>query len=433
MFKNKNTKNEKYRSSVSKFAIAMALSLPFAGVVANTSEVVVYAENSSGYAITKGGVTGTVVNVRTSPSTDATIHMKLEMGSEVNVIAQDGDFYRILVDGNPDLYIASEFIMLKTGMITLTGNNVNIRSGSSTEHKALTRATTGESFKTSGLEGDFHVIEYTHDGGKFAYIHKDFVSEVAYHNESIVEEKAAENVVITETTGTNVISTNQDSMSETQIVFNEQNEATKMTQYAVTTTEGLRLRKEPSLDAEIITNLPIGFAMSLTGENEEWLKVVANGIEGYIASEFASIQIEQHVYADVTDVDISKAKAIVEYGMKFLGTPYLYAGNDLEVGVDCSGFVNAVMTANDVKVSRNSTTLFYDGVEIGKSQLQMGDMVFFTTDHSGSKNNIAHVGIYIGNDEFIHSSSSERTWGVTISSLNEEYYINNYVSACRVL
>lgn len=413
---------------VSQIILAGIMSMPITYAIFDSVQVNVYAD--SGYAITKGGITGTRVNVRTAANTNSQIHSTLEMGSEINVIGQEGDFYRILVDGNPDLYVTKEFVMLRTGMITTTADNVNIRTGSSTGHAAITRATMGESFITSGQDGDFYVIEHDNDEGKFAYIHKDFVSEVKYHNSSIKEETTLPTIVISN--DENVISTAQDNMGSNVVIY-EHNKSSEELQYVVTTTDGLRLRTAPSLESDVLTYLPNGLTMALIGENEEWLKVLVNGTEGYISAEFASIKIESHIYADVTDVDVVKAKAIVEYGKKFLGTPYLYAGSDLENGVDCSGFVNAVLTDNGVAVSRNSTTLFYDGVEIGKSDLQMGDLVFFTTDHTGSKSSIAHVGIYIGNGEFIHSSSSEKNWGVTISSLNETYYINNYVSACRVL
>ena len=73
-----------------------------------------------------------------------------------------------------------------------------------------------------------------------------------------------------------------------------------------------------------------------------------------------------------------------------------------------------------------------NGTQISKDQLQAGDLVFFDTT-GVNDGGISHVGIYMDNGNFIHSSSSKRTWGVTISSLNEDYYIRTYVTAARVL
>jgi cell wall-associated NlpC family hydrolase len=73
-----------------------------------------------------------------------------------------------------------------------------------------------------------------------------------------------------------------------------------------------------------------------------------------------------------------------------------------------------------------------NGVRVKKANLQKGDLLFFDT--SGSNNGrISHVGIYIGNGQFIHSTSSKRTWGVSISSLSEAYYMRTYVTASRVI
>jgi cell wall-associated NlpC family hydrolase len=72
-----------------------------------------------------------------------------------------------------------------------------------------------------------------------------------------------------------------------------------------------------------------------------------------------------------------------------------------------------------------------DGYRVKKADLQKGDLVFFDT--SGSNNGaISHVGMYIGNGQFIHSSSGKKR-GVTISSLGEAYYQRTYVTAARVL
>lgn len=111
----------------------------------------------------------------------------------------------------------------------------------------------------------------------------------------------------------------------------------------------------------------------------------------------------------------------------WLGTPYKYGGNS-KSGVDCSGMVCMVFdNALSIKLPRSSAQQGEWCAKIKKSDLQPGDLLFFTT-RSGSKA-ISHVGMYIGDGNMIHASTSK---GVIISSLNEDYYVRTYHSSGRV-
>lgn len=112
---------------------------------------------------------------------------------------------------------------------------------------------------------------------------------------------------------------------------------------------------------------------------------------------------------------------------KWLGVPYRYGGNTRS-GCDCSGFVSQVYNRVYGKaLERNSAAMKdVNCKEIKSSQLRTGDLVFFKTGTSGRIN---HVGIYLKNRKFIHSSSSR---GVIVSSLDERYYQRTYDSAGRV-
>lgn len=112
------------------------------------------------------------------------------------------------------------------------------------------------------------------------------------------------------------------------------------------------------------------------------------------------------------------------FAYSWLNTPYRYGGNS-KSGIDCSRFVMRVY--NDIlglQANGTSRQIYEQGNLIDKSQLKEGDLVFFKT----RGNTISHVGIYLQNNKFVHSSSSK---GVVISSLNEPYWSKTYYKSAR--
>lgn len=126
------------------------------------------------------------------------------------------------------------------------------------------------------------------------------------------------------------------------------------------------------------------------------------------------------------DYDIPVIGSLVEEAARWLGVPYRYAGNDKN-GVDCSGLTSQVFLKTlNVKMPRSSREQQEWCHNISKSDLQPGDLVFFAT--GSDRNRVSHVGIYIGNGDIIHASSSR---GVIVSNLGETYYTMRYHSSGR--
>lgn len=118
-------------------------------------------------------------------------------------------------------------------------------------------------------------------------------------------------------------------------------------------------------------------------------------------------------------------KDIIQYSKGLLGVPYK-AGGTTTAGFDCSGFTQFVYKEFGIQLPRTSAEQYSAGQKIAKNDLLPGDGVFFQTGTSG----VSHVGIYIGDNQFIHADSTK---GITITNLDDPYYWKNkYVGAARL-
>lgn len=117
------------------------------------------------------------------------------------------------------------------------------------------------------------------------------------------------------------------------------------------------------------------------------------------------------------------SSSIVNYSYNLLGKPYVFGATGPDA-FDCSGFTSYVFAKNGISLPRTSQSQFYAGYAVSRDELQPGDLVFFNTYTS-----LGHVGIYVGNGDFIHAASSGC---VKFSSLNEGYYSSRYAGARRV-
>ena len=129
----------------------------------------------------------------------------------------------------------------------------------------------------------------------------------------------------------------------------------------------------------------------------------------------------------VTATQTSEREQLLEYAMEYLGTRYVYGGTSPKTGFDCSGFTQYVFDHFGYRLNRSSSAQIKNGTKITKDELLPGDLVFF----SRAGYSVGHVGIYVGDDTFIHSSSPGDT--VKISYLCETYYATRYVGSRRIL
>ncbi len=148
-------------------------------------------------------------------------------------------------------------------------------------------------------------------------------------------------------------------------------------------------------------------------------------VEAKIIEEFYIVQPEEY--------SVSKRKQygtdylrdeLIKTAMDFIGVPYLWGGTSADDGFDCSGLTMTVYQLNGLNLPRHSARQFEAGDCISKEDLQKGDLVFFALK---GQNSVSHVGIYIGDDKFIHASSHGKE--IRIDSLSADYFSRQFIGA----
>lgn len=190
---------------------------------------------------------------------------------------------------------------------------------------------------------------------------------------------------------------------------------------------GVNLRSEATADSEPLGILNTGDQVQILSVESEWAKIEFNEIEGYVARKYLSLEEES---SSVNRGSSREVTAILEMAKSLQGKPYVY-GSRGPNSFDCSGFVGYVYEkAVGIKLPRVSRDQARAGKAVAMENLLPGDIVSFDTN--GGRNGVNHVGIYIGDGQFIHASSA-KIMRVTIDSLHSNYYSNCYMGATRII
>lgn len=144
---------------------------------------------------------------------------------------------------------------------------------------------------------------------------------------------------------------------------------------------------------------------------------------------------EVHLKDDPTTAEVSLRDSIIGYAQTHLGIPYVWGGSSTE-GFDCTGFIYYVFKKFGITVSRASSGYENAGKQILLDESKPGDIMLFTgTDHT--KRKVGHAGIVLKNNEgkvdFIHSSSSKKHFGVTVTRYNESGYEKRFLRVINVI
>ena len=199
------------------------------------------------------------------------------------------------------------------------------------------------------------------------------------------------------------------------------------------TASKLNVRAYPSTDEHgtILGKLSFGDAVTVTGKSNKWyrIKFSNNGVtcDAYVSREYVdTTPTSGGSSGGSTSSGSGTATDIANFAMSFVGYSYVWGGMSPSTGFDCSGLMYYVLTQYGYSMKRVANDQMTQGTAVSRDNLQVGDLVFF-----GYGSYANHVGMYIGNGNFVHASTPST--GVRVNSLNETYYNTRYIGARRII
>lgn len=322
------------------------------------------------------------VNVRQEPDTESEILGKLYDKSAATVLETTEDGWYRITSGNVNGYVKAEYVVVGdeelarsvgTRLATVTTTTLFVRTEPTTEAKVLTMLPDGDDVVVTDESTEGWAKVSTADGDGYVALDYVTLSTEYIHAESKAEEEAR--------------------------LAREEAER----QAAARAAEEARKARE----AEAARAAAEQEAARRAAEKQEAKKSGAGSSSGSSAGSSSGGSAGSGSGSSAgqsAQTASSNGQAVVDYARQFLGNPYVYGGNSLTNGTDCSGFVKGVYAAFGINLPRTSAEQRSVGYAVSLSEIQPGDIVCYS----------GHVGIYAGNNTLIHASN-EKT-GITLTS-----------------
>ncbi len=198
--------------------------------------------------------------------------------------------------------------------------------------------------------------------------------------------------------------------------------------YVQVTCASLNVRAGAGTDTEKVDGLTRGAVVKAYDEQDGWYHIE----NGYISAEYCKVLSDSEAAAALAAAKApaevpasSKGQEVANFAKKFVGYRYVYGGSSPK-GFDCSGFTMYVYRQFGISLPHSASSQLDHGTSVSRSQLKPGDLVMFKK--GGGSSRASHVGLYIGNGQFVHASNPSK--GVRIDSINSGYYATGLVG-CR--
>ena len=318
------------------------------------------------------------VNVRQEPDTESEILGKLYDKSAATVLEPPEDGWYRITSGNVNGYVKAEYVVVGdeelarsvgTRLATVTTTTLFVRTEPTTEAKVLTMLPDGDDVVVTDESTEGWAKVSTADGDGYVALDYVTLSTEYIHAESKAEEEAR-------------LAREE---AERQAAARAAEEARKAREAAAARAAAEQEAARKAAEKQEVKKSGAG---SSAGSSSGSSAGSSSGSSAGQSAQTAS----------------SNGQAVVDYARQFLGNPYVYGGNSLTNGTDCSGFVKGVYAAFGINLPRTSSEQRSVGYAVSLSEIQTGDIVCYS----------GHVGIYAGNNTLIHASN-EKT-GITLTS-----------------
>ena len=328
------------------------------------------------------------VNVRQEPDTESEILGKLYDKSAATVLETTEDGWYRITSGNVNGYVKAEYVVVGdeelarsvgTRLATVTTTTLFVRTEPTTEAKVLTMLPDGDDVVVTDETTEGWAKVSTADGDGYVALDYVTLSTEYIHAESKEEEEAR-------------LAREE---AERQAAARAAEEARKAREEAERQAAARAAEEAAARKAAEKQEAKKSGSGSSAGSSSG-SQTAASGSGAGSSSGSSAGQSAQ--------MASSNGQAVVDYARQFLGNPYVYGGNSLTNGTDCSGFVKGVYAAFGINLPRTSAEQRSVGYAVSLSEIQPGDIVCYS----------GHVGIYAGNNTLIHASN-EKT-GITLTS-----------------
>jgi cell wall-associated NlpC family hydrolase len=386
-----------------------------------------------------GVVTANELRVRQNFSLSSTIEGHLSKDTKIEILAKAGEFYKIAYKGKIG-YVHSSYIKIANSITPsrgavsvkstsiekqgeITASSLNVRSGAGVNYAVTGSITKGGKVTTSGEVNGFYKINYS---GKTSYISASYVK--------IIGEKAVNTNSTSSTDSKNVADTTEIKSTGVGTVM---------------VSSFLNVRKTASLGDNIMGRVYPTNKVNIYAAEGSFYKIKYDNKWGYVHQSYVKVVNTKAVNTKIIkpefvdsgrqyDTDVTGDK-VVSYSKKFLGMPYLWGGTTpakfdamgkyVSGGFDCSGFVQYSYKNFGISLPRTTMDQVNVGATVNINNLQSGDLLYFKTNDA-DPSQVSHVGIYIGDNTFIHSL---KPGDVIKTSKLVGYYIDNFVTAKRII
>lgn len=339
------------------------------------------------------------LNVRSKATTKSSVIGSLSKNTVVEIIGTEGEWYKInaVLNGRTVTgYVFAEYIKLtdekpsnppaggEENNNTSTENQgkkgkcntyaLNVRKGAGTGYAIIGSLSKDETVTIQETKSGWHKV--TADNKKLTgYVSAEYITITGNGESQKPEEKPQDDT------------------------YTEVNEP-------VWATAGVNIRKGPGTNYDVIGSLVKNGSVTRVGVGSNgWSKIKYGSVTGYIKSEYLTATNPNPGASEVT------GEAVVKFALQFEGNPYVWGGNDLNTGVDCSGFTQQVYLNFGIQLNRTADAQRSNGRSVSLSEVKPGDLVFY-----GSGGYAGHVGLYIGDGKIIHASTPAT--GIIISNMN---------------